>query len=266
MMEMMFTIDQAAAFGEPVDCAFTAQVDGSPQRYVQLLPVEFDPQCTHHAMIALHGHGSDRWQFATDSRDECRAARDVAARHGMIYVSPDYRAATSWMGPTAEADLLQIIADLRAKYHIGCVFLFGASMGGSSALTFSAMHPDLIDGVCAMNATANHLEYCNFQDAIAESFGGGKEEIPLEYKRRSAEYWPERFSMPVALTAGGADTSVPPHSVVRFADVLTKMGRRVSLLYREHGEHETSYIDSVSALEYVIRTALEPETRDRSIV
>ena len=30
-------------------------------------------------LIALHGHGSDRWQYIKDPRDECRVARDVAA-------------------------------------------------------------------------------------------------------------------------------------------------------------------------------------------
>ena len=59
-------------------------------------------------MLAFHGHGSDRWQFIKDARGECRGVRDVAARFGLILISPDYRAKTSWMGPKAEADVLQI--------------------------------------------------------------------------------------------------------------------------------------------------------------
>ena len=62
----------------------------------------------HDLLVALHGHGSDRWQFIRDGRDECRGTREAAARHGAILVSPDYRAPTSWMGPKAEADLVQI--------------------------------------------------------------------------------------------------------------------------------------------------------------
>ena len=60
-------------------------------------------------------------------------------------------------------------------------------------MTFAAIHPERVDGVASMNGTANHLEYENFQDAIAESFGGTKAKIPREYKKRSAEYWPERL-------------------------------------------------------------------------
>ena len=47
-----------------------------------------------------------------------------------------------------------------------------------------------------VNGTANHLEYHNFQDAVSEGFGGTKQAIPEEYKRRSAEHWPERYTMP----------------------------------------------------------------------
>ena len=62
------------------------------------------------ALIALHGHGSDRTQFATQSRGECLSTRDIAAERGMLFGSPDYRAKTSWMGPTAESDMLDLIA------------------------------------------------------------------------------------------------------------------------------------------------------------
>ncbi len=240
---------------KPQDVAFTARCDGSTQHYVLLLPEPFDAEQPHDLLIALHGHGSDRWQFAKDPRDECRSVRDVGALHKMIFVSPDYRAKTSWMGPKAEADVVQIIDDLKHRYRVGRVFLCGGSMGGSSCLTFTALHPDLIDGVASMNGTANHLEYANFQDAISASFGGTKEQIPEQYKQRSAEYWPERFTMPVGITASGQDKSVPPASVLRLANVLSKMGRKVLLIYREDVGHTTPYDDGKAILEYVIREA-----------
>ncbi|MBI4580702.1 MAG: alpha/beta fold hydrolase, partial [Planctomycetes bacterium] len=194
-------------------------------------------------------------QYITNPRDECRVARDVAAAHRMILVSPDYRAKTSWMGPKAEADLVQIIGDLRREYRVGRAFMVGGSMGASAALTFAALHPDLVAGVAAMNGTANHLEYDNFQDAIRESFGGTKAEIPGEYKKRSAEYWPERFTMPVGITAGGTDQSVPPDSVMRLARVLDRMNRPVLLIYRENGGHSTNYADARRIIEFVIDRA-----------
>jgi len=234
------------------DVEFRADFDGSAQRYVLQLPAGYRPAETHDVLIALHGHGSDRWQFARPGRDETRAALDAAAQHRLIYVSPDYRATKSWMGPAAEADVVQIIGMLKKQYRTGRILLCGASMGGTAALTFAALHPDLVDGVISMNGAANLLEYEGFPDAIADSFGGGKQSIPAEYKKRSAEYWPERLTMPVAITAGGQDRVVPPGSVERLAGVLRRIGRRVLLIYRPGGGHATSYDDAMAALKWVL--------------
>jgi pimeloyl-ACP methyl ester carboxylesterase/predicted GH43/DUF377 family glycosyl hydrolase len=252
-------LSTATAFAESriEDVPFTAKCDGTTQNYVVIYPDGFDAEKPCDLLIALHGHGSDRWQFVKTDYDEARASRDAAASRHMIYVSPDYRAKTSWMGPKAEADMVQIITEMKSKNRIGKTIISGGSMGGSSSLTFAAMHPELIDGVVSMNGTANHLEYENFQDAIGESFGGSKKQIPLEYKNRSAEYWPERLTMPIAITAGGKDTVVPPDSVVRLAGVLKKLQPNVTLIFREEGEHRTFYADAKQAFDFVLDRALE---------
>jgi pimeloyl-ACP methyl ester carboxylesterase len=243
------------------DVAFTAVCDGTEQRYVLLLPAGFKPGQSHDLLIALHGHGSDRWQFARGQLAECRAARDMAAARGMIYVSPDYRAKTSWMGPKAEADVVQIIGELKQTYRVSRVFLCGASMGGMASLTFAALHPELVDGVASMNGTANLVEYAGFPDAIAASFGGSKAAIPDEYKKRSAEFWPQRFTMPVGITAGGKDTLVPPQSVVRLANALKARRRDVRLIYRKEMGHSTNYDDARAIIEFIIRKARSGNAR-----
>ena len=128
-------------------------------------------------------------------------------------------------------------------------------MGGTAALTFAALHPDLIAGVASMNGTANLLEYSQFQDAIRESFGGTKAAIPEEYKKRSAEYWPERLTMPIGITTGGQDKLVPPQSVERLAAVLKMLDRPVMLLRRDNTGHLTNYDDGTAILEFVIQHA-----------
>jgi pimeloyl-ACP methyl ester carboxylesterase len=240
------------------DVSFVAGVDKTTQYYMFILPDGFRTGQEHDLLVALHGHGSDRKQFATAARDECKAARDVAAKHQMIFISPDYRASTSWMGPKAEADVAQIITDLKKQFRVGKVFVCGASMGGAACLTFAVRRPDLVDGVASMNGTANLLEYEKFQDARTVSFGGTKAELPLEYKNRSAEYWPERLTMPVAFTAGGKDDAVPPQSVLRLAGVLKLLSRPVLMVYREGGGHSTDYEDATAVLEFVIAKAKEP--------
>lgn len=244
-----------AAGAEPTDVAFTADVDGSTERYVELLPPGFDPEAPHDLLVALHGHGSDRWQFVRDARDECRGTREAAARHGAILVSPDYRAPTSWMGPKAEADLVQIIAEVRKRHRIGRVLVCGGSMGGTGALSFAALHPELVDGACALNGTANLVEYGRFLDAIAASYGGTKGEVPEEYRKRSAELHPDSLTMPVAFTTGGRDDVVPPESVLRLHASLAALGRKVLLLHRPDRGHDTDLADTAAALDFVFEHA-----------
>ena len=256
---MVMVLIGGAALAQPRDVAFTASVDGAEQFYMEILPADFDPTRKHDLLIGLHGHGSDRKQFATAVFAEANAFRAFAAKYGMIAITPDYRAKTSWMGPKAEADVVQIISDLKTKYQINRVFVVGASMGGTSAATFAARHPDLVAGATAMNGHANHLEYANFQEAIAESFGGAKTTIPLEYKKRSAEYWPEVLTMPIAFTTGGKDTIVPPGSTIRLAGILKQLHRQVLLIHRPEGGHSTDYADAQAALEFMV-DPLKPVT------
>jgi len=253
----------SASGAEPVveDIAFRAAFDGREERYMRILPEGFDKQKPHDVLIGLHGHGSDRRQFAENNRDECRSARDIAKKHKLIFISPDYRAKTSWMGPAAEADVVQIIHDLKKQYAVRHVVISGASMGGTSCLTFAALHPELVDGVVSMNGTANHVEYQNFQDAIAASFGGTKQELPEEYKKRSAELHADKLTMPIACTTGGLDKSVPPESVVRMMESLKKQGRPVLLLHRPTGGHSTNYADGIEAYEFVLGKLREKPAR-----
>ncbi|MBL8848272.1 MAG: alpha/beta fold hydrolase [Planctomycetaceae bacterium] len=237
-----------------VDREFTAAVDGSIQRYVEVRPAVFDPATPVDAVIALHGHGSDRWQYIQTDRGECRGVRDVAARHGMLLISPDYRAKTSWMGPQAEADVVQLIEILREKHDVRRIYLAGASMGGTAALIFAALHPELIDGVLSENGTANMVDYDQFQDAIRAAYGGSKQEVPEEYRRRSPELAAEKLTMPIAFTVGGEDALVPPDSVRRLAGQLAESGRKNVLLDDDPQRgHETGYDATVAAFEFVIR-------------
>jgi pimeloyl-ACP methyl ester carboxylesterase len=253
----------SAGLGAPEDLAFEAGFDGTAQRYVRMLPGGSATELRD-VLIVLHGHGSDRWQYVKDGRGECRAARDFAATHGMIFISPDYRVSTSWMGPAAESDMVQLIALLKAKHRVRRIFLSGASMGGASVLIFAALHPDLIAGVASQNGTANMLEYDKFQDAIASSYGGDKSGKLDEYRMRSPELVPGKFAMPVAFAVGGRDSVVPPASVRRLTAALKRIEKRkVLLLDRKKGGHETSYKDTMKTLEFMLLAADRGENRSR---
>lgn len=242
------------------DRKFLAKNDGTEQKFVLVYPPDFDSAKPVSLLIALHGHGSDRWQFVKQTRGECSGTREAATRHGMLMVSPDYRAKTSWMGPKAEEDLVQIIASLKNRFAVEHVVVSGGSMGGTGALTFTARNPDLVDGVVSLNGTANLVSYERFADAIAASFGGSRAEVPDEYRNRSAEFFPERFAMPVAATTGGADAIVPPDSVLRLLKLIRKNNDDVLSIHRPDGGHSTNHDDTVRAFEFVI-SKLKPSKK-----
>ena len=244
--------DDKPRFARIEDRSFPSEFDRSEQRYVVMIPAGISLDKEVKILVTLHGHGSDRWQFVRQTRGECRAARDVAAAHNMLLVSPDYRAKTSWMGPAAEADLVQIIRMLKKQYRVTRVILSGGSMGGTGALTFAALHPRLVDGVVALNGTANLIEYKRFQEAIAKSFGGSKEQIPAEYRKRSAEFFSDRFTMPLAATTGGNDDIVPPGSVLRLIAEVRNHNQNVLSIHRQQGGHSTTYEDTKRALEFIV--------------
>ena len=254
------------AFAAPVERSFKASCDGSEQKYMVIVP---EGQKTFAgALVALHGHGSDRRQFAEDGRGECKAARDAAASRNLIFVSPDYRAKCSWMGPKAESDVLDLIEVLRGEYGVSTFYFCGGSMGGTSALTFAVRHPHLVAGVVALNPLADHLQYDRFQDAIAASFGGDKKSAYDEYYRRSAINYPERFTMPVSITVGGADKTVPSDSARLLAQKIAF--RRPDLIYfdevAERG-HKTDYDASKKAFDEMFSraAAAAPRYKDNTI-
>ena len=264
--------DPKSDLGGAKEGQFKAAYDGTQQKYLILLPQDFAANAPHDLLMAFHGYGSDRMQYITQNRGECLGAREVAARHNMIFVSPDYRAPAGWMGPAAEADTVQLLAELKKTYNIRKVFLVGASMGGAAVLTFATLHPDLVDGVSSQNGTANLLDYnvnvSNIQAAIKNAFGGHKDETPEahkkrdpgEYQKRSSELHPEKFTMPVSFTIGGKDEIVPPDSVVRLAEALRKTNPHVLLIKRPTEGHSTNREDTVAALEFVIENAGKPES------
>ena len=238
-----------------MEMTFKAKLDGSTQKYIMRLPAQCDASKPHDLVLAFHGHSSDRQQYIKDGRGECKGARDVAAKHSMIYVSPDYRG-NSWMGPVAEADMVQLIDELKQQYKIGRVFLVGGSMGGTSVLIFTALHPNLVDGVSSQNGIADLTNYrqsfASIDAAIQASYGPE----PAERRKRSPLFVPEKFTMPVAITVGEKDNIVPPQSTLQLAEAIQKKGNKnVLVIARKDGGHVTNYEDTIKALEFVIERA-----------
>ncbi len=77
--------------------------------------------------------------------------------------------------------------------------------------------------------------------------------MPEEYKKRSAELWPERFTMPVAVATGGRDEVVPPASVLRLAEKLKQAKRPVLVIHRMREDIRPTTRSLREAMEFMLR-------------
>jgi pimeloyl-ACP methyl ester carboxylesterase len=142
---------------------------------------------------------------------------------------------------------------------VGKVIVVGGSMGGTAALTFTVLHPELVDGVVSQCGFASLFEPSRHRASIARSFGNPPDRRPDEYRKRSAERAPEKFTMPIAIWTGGRDNSVPPQSAIRFAQVLkSKNPQNVLHIHREKQGHTPGYEDTITLYEFVLKAVASP--------
>ena len=110
--------------------------------------------------VFLHGHGSggDQLLARADIREGWTA---FLVRHGFSVISPNL-GGNSWMSPAAAADLDAILRREKELLRWDRLFVVGGSMGGSGALVFSRLHPELVDGVAALGAAPDPASYMDW--------------------------------------------------------------------------------------------------------
>ena len=90
-------------------------------------------------------------------------------------------------------------------------------------------------------------EYDMHQDCI-ELIGGTPEELPEEYKKRSAVCWAEKIIPPVLICQGTADWRVIPEQAYKMDRALTAAGKEHKLIVYEGADHSlqgTNYTKDV---------------------
>jgi predicted esterase len=168
-------------------------------------------------VLLLHGSGGDENDLLPVARAIAPGAGFLSPRgkvtdRGLLrfyaYDKSDVKERT--------AELAEWIADAAAKYQIdaGRLFAFGYSNGANVAAALMLLHPGSIAGACLLRA----------RTAV------------------EPEVLPALAGVPVLISAGQQDKTIPPEGAQELAELLTQTGARVDLAVQNAG-HELTPAD-----------------------
>jgi pimeloyl-ACP methyl ester carboxylesterase len=258
------TLAPAAPLPPPRRETFACTLDGSLWPYL----VQDSPGPAQGLLINLHGHYADETQMMTEGtyEDAFGKLRRECLRRNWVYVCTWY-GGNSWMGPVAEAGMVDLIGVLKQHWPGVPVYLQGGSMGGSSALVFATRQPQLLRGVIARCPAGDIEAYYDWALARAEAnptlrnityairihYTTDGHDLRQELQARSALRNAERLTMPVSLCHGAADALIPADWTRALAEKLRALGRKVQYEEIPGGDHDSPVrgVDWGPALDFI---------------
>ena len=195
-----------------------------------------------------------------EAEDMRYAASEFTSR-GYLVFCPDYRGCGDSEGEMEWAagevgDVLAAIEYLElCGLTDGRIGLYGVSHGAAISVLAASREPE-IDAVVAesgfydMKAFYDYLTWGREDFALA--CGGTPEQVPEEYRRRSAIEYADGIDCPVFITHGKLDLVVPYGQAVDMYDALIAAGKPAAIaLYEDEGhwifrpEYEGEYLQAV---------------------
>lgn len=189
-------------------CKFVSRTDGL-EDYYYLRNAGENTTC----LVYLHGHGSCGDQFYT-RRDVAEIVLPMLREYNLSLISPNLRF-NAWMCPAAAADLYDILTENRTRYRFSRYIICSGSMGGTGALIFASLHPELIAGLGILGAAtdpARYREFCRqgnlpvhkaIYDAIVSHYN------EADYPRHSVESHYHGLNMKLCFYHGESDPVMP---------------------------------------------------------
>jgi len=165
---------------------------------------------------------------------------------GYIILAPQYRGSDGGegrdeIGGADVDDVKNMIPLARSLGFVDMdnVFLYGESRGGM--MTYQALRDAMSVNAAAVFGAFTDLEIMN-QSPYAQKiipqiwpdYDAHKTEI---IQRRSAKYWPEKFSVPILMMNGGADQQVNPSQPLQLALQLQELGKPYGLIIYTGDNH-----------------------------
>lgn len=255
LLLMAVTAATAESLPPPQRHTFNCTADGSKWPYL----VQPAPGTPAVILVNLHGHYGDETQMMTEGiyDDAFGKLRRECLKRNWVYVCAWY-GGNSWMGPVAEAGMVDLIGLLKQQYPGLPVYLGGGSMGGTSALILAMRQPQLFKGVlarCPAADVAAFYDWCleharsnatiaNLAAAIRIHYTTDGHDLRQELEARSVLRHAERLTMRVHISHGDADTLIPVEWSRQLVARLRELGREVQYEEIPGGGHD-SPVDNV---------------------
>jgi dipeptidyl aminopeptidase/acylaminoacyl peptidase len=168
------------------------------------------------------------------------------ASQGFAVLAPQYRGSDSGEGHDeiggADLDDVKNLFPLAASLgsmDMTNVFMYGESRGGM--MTYQAIRDAFPINAAAVFGAFTDLEIMNrspyVQKAIPEIWPDYESQKTEIIRRRSAKYWPEKFSTPVLIMNGGSDQQVDPSQPLQLALQLQQLGKSYGLIIYSGDNH-----------------------------
>lgn len=236
---------------------YRSDVDGLSD-WALLLPPTRGKTC----LVNLHGHGATGDQLYTrpDIRDGWLPAFRAS---GVGICTPNLRG-VAWMGPAAASDLHALLSYLRAEHGVERFIVLGGSMGGTSTLIYSVLHPEDVAAavaLCPATDLSSYYAWCrkrnegvikDIADAIEASYGGTPAAKPEPYALHSALKRAAQLTMPVYVAHGTADPLIP---VSQSRKLVAQMAEMPSFCYVEvpDGGHDAPLVFAPEGFQWVMK-------------
>ena len=197
------------------------------------LPDKFDPKKRYPLIIFFHGRGGNA-VFSNFNNSEFTSFAKLCSERGFIVAVPDY-GSDSWFNQKAENISLKMLEYLQNKLPVDSkeIFAMGCSMGGASALIFTARHPDKIRAVCDIFGITDYLDFYveakKIRKSLASAYDGTPEANKEYYTARSAvEHIDVLKTKPIMIIHGRGDNVVPQKHSDTLVRLLREKGGKVN--------------------------------------
>lgn len=230
-----------------------AASDNIPIPGMLWLPPDFDPERQYPVLVRLHGHPG-QWNHSF------RLMTQYFVTRGFVAVAPNPRGSRGFgdgfhdlhvadYGGVELDDVMRVLPFLDSLEYVNMdrKATWGGSGGGYMSFVIATEEPDAFEAqvIRAPVSDWNLLAIDRFgaegrawtptrtPARVRSEFGGGPDEIPEEYWRRSPVNFVENVTVPQLLIQGLRDGSVPPRQSQVWAERMREVGKGDLLEYVE---------------------------------